>query len=351
MRRQLAEVAREMFIKVSVDSCASAKELRSIAMKANPTGEELVFIDRAIAEYMKLRSRLNRTLTVKGDVEVIKMLAHAKKEDVDRLQPSDARITVGPFSYNIYVNSDKASLICEDLANDGGSAFEANSMYPWSVIVSDRTKKMAQGNTLLALLNGEMTSSQVERHEDMHQFYDFFRNLSRTHDEDDDFCQVMSLNARLNKLTELGAPEIILRNERDKLDAAIAKLPRGSRRDDYDYWANVEELARRGFVAEISDRAKSELLAFLWSCDMSDLMRRLKCGYLCGWIESGERTLGLDLSAEGEKLSSIMDSAVSSLDKQFKALLDERAWDKHELVQLLAMMNIDLPLNQWGTTM
>ena len=349
MRKPLAEAVREMFLLVAVNQCASAKQLRSIALKADLTKDELVFVDRCIREFMKRRSRLNRQLAVRGDLGVMKMLAHAECESVEKLELEDVILDVGPFSYNVYVKSDKLSLICESLSSDNrGLAVLEDNRYPWSIIVTDRIKRMCPEAMLLALIKGEMSNSATERHEDMHQFYAFLQMVSGTPEPENRFCDILERKARLDLMKKMSVPEMVLNPAREKLDEEIAKLSESECRDCAD-WNYVEKRAREEFVASSAEKIKSELLAFLWSCDMYRAEQRLNLAYLRDWVECAERKYCIDLSNESAKLSSMIAMVILALENQLKVLKDSGIKDEKYASQLMAILNIDRLLDEWGT--
>lgn len=349
MKRRLAEVVSRMFVLATRDDYVSAKRLLKIAEDACLESAELELCHKGVAEYMRLRSRLKQQLTRWGEVVIMKKLAEVDEATADKLERDDVSIEIGPFSYNVRLESKKLALIHGDVAeNDYGMAMSGSDMYPWSFVVRDRAAKLSPKEVIHDIVNGGMLVSRTERHENMHQFYAFLQRNFGGYERVRTYRKVLARRVRVKKLLELGAPEIIMRNEREALAELRAELPQV---DDCacDDWTFIEEQAKQEIMGDLCDEIKSELLAFLWSGEYVNLTCRLRNAYLKGWIELEERVLGTSLQAERELLAEIIDKTIFALDAQVKGLIDSGVRDLDVLGQLVAMMNIDRPLHEWGT--
>lgn len=349
MKRILAEVLCRMFVLATWNDIVSTREFIGIAEDAGLDEADLALCRKGVAEYMRLRSRLKQQLTRRGEVEIMKMLAEVDGATAGKLRPDDVSIEVGPFSYNVLVDSKKLSLIHGDVAErDYGMAMVNSDMYPWSFVVRDRAAKLSPKEVVHDLMTGGMLVRRTERHENMHQFYAFLQKNFGVYGYDRTYRRCLAGRMRLNKLLKLNAPELIVQNERMMLRKLRRELPLV---EDYasDDWGFIEEAARQEVIEQLCGEIKSELLAFLWSGDFSNLTYRLRKAYLPAWIAQEEKVLGLNLLAEHEILAEIIKKTIYALDVQVAALLESGVSDVDALGQLVAMMNIDRPLHEWGT--
>ena len=239
------------------------------------------------------------------------------------------------------VGSDKLELIDYDTDGICGKA-TYSSGYPWSYIVEDRAEKLTVAEKIEALCVGNPILCKTERHENMHQFENFLDDAFGWYSEERWFMRRAYEEARLRKLQELKAPEIVLQDVRHKLDALttnLPKLPQGK---------SFEDQLQEEIFDDVCDEVKSEFLAFLWSVNVTDLFERLYGYALCN-IEYRAETYRIDLSRVVEKARVIIQETVLKLYDQMLRL--ESMGETREggnLVQLAAMMNIDRPLAEWG---
>ncbi|MFV0485467.1 MAG: hypothetical protein ACK5MU_04575 [Candidatus Saccharimonadales bacterium] len=351
MRRKLAEAAVKMFVLAASDDYVSAKTLRAIAKDAELSDEELELCDIGIAAYIKRRSRMKQMLAKKGELAVLKKLIDVDQDVADRLRYEDATVNIGPFSYNVLVDSDKLTLIYGELDESNyGMAMCDDEMYAWSFVVRDRAPSATPEERLISGIFGGLGMSRTERHEDMHQFYAFLKRTYGLYGYERQFRRIYMLRDRENTLKGLNAPDIVMRDVRDEIDREIRALPGGSTWDGQG-WSWIEEGAKAEIMVELCGEIKSELLAFLWSGELKDLEGRLRCGYLPNWIEEDETRYGFDLSSEFESLKVVIEMAVAALNFQTELLLESGVKGVDDLGQLIAMLNIDRPIDVWGIDM
>ena len=74
MRLATAKVVRTIFKRVEDDNWISARELRAMTEGRGLSDTELAWCNKVIDEYMKLRKRLKRDLTMKGEAGILRLL-------------------------------------------------------------------------------------------------------------------------------------------------------------------------------------------------------------------------------------------------------------------------------------
>lgn len=328
----------------------SAKRLKKLAENADLVDVERVQYEALVCEYIRRRRRLKRILSTEGKLKVLDTLKCVDAFAMEELTEDDFEIEVGPFSFNVFAASERLHLIMQDAAEDANMRARAiceDTNRPWSLIITDRAVGPTVEERVLHCIFGEALIGSTERHEDMHQFYEFWQMVVLKRSHKYRYADLLIRRRRHNKLIELNAPEVILQHEIE-MQEELARELFGERKLD---WSEIIERAKTEWVEETQENIKSELLAFFWSGDVKDIARRLYCAYVSDWAEKDKKRLQLnDFSKEVGVVMSMIDEALRRINMQIMALGEQGVPKDKRLLKLVAMMNIDKPLADWGGT-
>ncbi|MDR3298027.1 MAG: hypothetical protein LBT19_01460 [Candidatus Nomurabacteria bacterium] len=373
LQERMADAFNELAALATFDTQVSRKELVGIVKQYSDgldTNTQELFYD-GISKYMDRRSYLKRYRSTVGDKRILQDVVEnnryaSDKENFAILNIDESilsevadrsRVEMGPVNYNIFIDSKdmrRLGIVNEEFSE--GSSVRgmtvSSAARPYSIIFTDRTRtrephklEKAIGIMLRTSASTDVDIHKVVAHENQHQIDYFAQEVisdesHETHNSPEEL--IMTKKLRLRKLSELGAPEFLIKKNKDGLLSAINQLE--DEEDKYgslddlpeEYWRHIKRKINESKTKTILYKLKDEVIAFLVGQGRSIAPREIE-RYLDRYFQA--------YSIDEVDRGAISDHVMSVIDRADKALKElhqiEGNWDR--ALTMLTYQN----LTQW----
>ncbi|MCL2445068.1 hypothetical protein FWD07_03065 [Candidatus Saccharibacteria bacterium] len=217
---------------------------------------------------------------------------------------NDLKISVGALSLNLHATEKALSLLNEiykgptkdendelDLYFCHQTIAQATpdgrtSAYPFSILGAARIGSLSPEDKVVAAIFDQTPLPASEQHENFHHLFNLILRLrgGGVYSATD----IMRYKKRLDKLTQLEAPDIILKPERMRLLDYIQILyPDVQLLDDIteEGWQEIADIHQQEAVQRVYEKIANELLACFYAGQTKNLHARITHYYMPDWLE------------------------------------------------------------------